>query len=320
MESRPHLKGDLKTIGCGVLMGAADIVPGVSGGTVALILGIYHRLVAAISRIDSTAVSHVRRRRWRDAAEHIDLRFLVTLACGIVSGVACLAFLMHYLLENERQATYAVFFGLILGSGIIVGRNAEHWRRRDIVAAVAGCAFAAWIVGLKFLQSPPEGLVYLFLCGCISICAMILPGISGSFILLILGRYHYVTGLIRDFLKGNWSVETFLSITVFAVGCLFGLLAFSRVLRSLLEKHATSTMATLCGFMLGSLRRLWPFKVEVLMEGSELRLVNVLPPAVDGDTLFTIGLAIIALVGVLTLAAISSRHRTATALGETTSS
>lgn len=293
---------DVKNAGRGVLMGAADIVPGVSGGTVALVLGIYNRLVTAISRIDRTAVQHVLDRRWKDAAEHADLRFLISLGAGVGSGIAGLAFLMHYLLEHQLQFTYAVFSGLILASGILVARSVDRWRAATRLALVIGALVAWFVVGLDALQNPPEGLWYLFLCGTIGICAMILPGISGAFILLILGRYTYVTGLIRGIMKGEWTIDNFLAVAVFCVGCLFGLLAFSRILRWLLLKYPQNTLAVLCGFMLGSLRKLWPFKQDLtpnVLEFKQKQFENVWPAAFDGDTLLTIALAIGALVVLL---------------------
>lgn len=282
---------DFKNAGRGLLMGAADIVPGVSGGTVALVLGIYNRLVTAISRIDRTAIQYVLDRRWKDAAEHVDLRFLIALACGIGSGIAGLAFLMHYLLAHQLQFTFAVFSGLILGSGILVARSIDRWSPATGIMLIAGVAFAWFVVGLSALQNPPEGLWYLFLCGSIGICAMILPGISGAFILLILSRYDHVTGLIRDVLRGNWSVETFLAIGVFCAGCLFGLLAFSRVLRWLLQRFPQNTLAVLCGFMLGSLRKLWPFKHDLTPDVEKFKLKefeNYWPMSIDGETALTI--------------------------------
>ena len=301
---------DFKNAGRGVLMGAADIVPGVSGGTVALVLGIYNRLVTAISRIDRTALRHVLDRRWKDAAEHVDLRFLISLGIGIGSGIAGLAFLMHYLLEHQLQFTFAVFSGLILGSGLLVARSIDRWSPAAGIMFVAGIAFAWCVVGLSALQNAPEGLWYLFLCGSIGICAMILPGISGAFILLILSRYDHVTGLIRDVLRGNWSVETFLAIGVFCAGCLFGLLAFSRVLRWLLQKFPQNTLALLCGFMIGSLRKLWPFKHDLTPDVEKFKLKqfeNYWPTTFDGQTLLTILLFAAALALLLSFERLSRR-------------
>ena len=308
-------KPDIKTALCGLLMGAADIVPGVSGGTVALVLGIYNRLVSAISRFDRQALGLLTARRWAAASEHVDLRFVMALGCGIATGIGGLSFLMKKLLDDHLQPTYAVFFGLILGSGVLVARGVTRWNPANVAALIAGVVVAWLVVGLDALQSPPETLWYLFFCGTIGICAMILPGISGAFILLILGRYSHVTGLIRSLLKGDWSIQAFLEVGIFCCGCLFGLLAFSRVLRWLLTHHSTVTMATLCGLMLGSLRKLWPFKFELTPPGTEFKLKqfeNIAPDFASSSTLAAIGLTVVATVAVLSLEAFARRRQPAT--------
>ena len=308
-------KSDFRTALCGLLMGAADIVPGVSGGTVALVLGIYNRLVSAISRFDRQALGMLTARRWTAAAEHVDLRFVVALGCGIATGIGGLSFVMKKLLDDHLQPTYAVFFGLILGSGVLVARGVARWNPANIAALIAGVAVAWLVVGLDALQSPPDTLWYLFFCGTVGICAMILPGISGSFILLLLGRYSHVTGLIRSILKGDWSVQAFVEVSVFCCGCLFGLLAFSRVLRWLLSHHATVTMATLCGLMLGSLRKLWPFKNELTPPGTEFKLKqfeNIAPDFASGATITAVGLTVFAMIAVLSLEAIARKRQPAT--------
>jgi len=308
-------KSDFRTALCGLMMGAADIVPGVSGGTVALVLGIYNRLVSAISHFDQQALGMLAAKRWTAAAEYVDLRFILALGCGIATGIGSLSFLMKKLLDDHLQPTYAVFFGLILGSGVLVARGVARWNPASIAALVSGVSVAWFVVGLDALQTPPDTLWYLFFCGTIGICAMILPGLSGAFILLILGRYSHVTGLIRSILKGDWSVQAFLEVSVFCCGCLFGLLAFSRILRWLLAHHATVTMATLCGLMLGSLRKLWPFKNELTPPGTEFKLKqfeNIAPDFSCSSTITSIGLTVIAMVAVLSLEAISRKRHPAT--------
>lgn len=303
---------DLRLAGCGILMGAADTVPGVSGGTVALILGIYHRLITAISRFDRQLVSRLRDRQWRAAAEHVDLRFVLVLGSGVVSGIAGLSFLMNYLLEHQIQHTAGVFFGLILGSGLIVARSISKWTPSQITMLGIGTGVAYFVVGIDALQNPPDSLWYLFLTGMTGICAMILPGISGAFILLILGKYHDVLGLLRSVLKGDWALANLLGVAVFCLGCLTGLLGFSRLLRWLLGKHESITLAALCGLMLGSLRKIWPFKVDLSPDEPSVKLkrfANVLPDSVDGSAAITIGLAITALAAVLTLEAQSRKNR-----------
>ena len=308
-------KRDIQTVICGFLMGAADIVPGVSGGTVALVLGIYNRLVSAISRFDRQALGLLTARRWTEAAEHVDLRFLIALGCGIATGIGSLSFLMKKLLDDHLQPTYAVFFGLILASGVLVARGVSRWNVLNSGAFVAGMILAWKVVGLDVLQSPPDTLWYLFFCGTVGICAMILPGLSCAVILLILGRYSHVTELVSRILKGDWSVQAFLEVGVFCSGCLFGLLAFSRVLRWLLARHATVTMATLCGLMLGSLRKLWPFKNEITPPGTEFNLKryeNIVPDLASSATITAIGLAVLAIIALLALESFARKKLSAT--------
>ena len=262
---------DLLQVARGFLMGGADIIPGVSGGTVALILGIYSRLVTAITRFDATLIRLLIQRQWQAAVVHVDLRFLVALGTGILLGIGGLATLMHHLLENHLQVTFAAFFGMILASCWLVGRAVPHWRATEVVAAALAAIFAYWLVGLPLLQQPPDGNGYTFLCGVLGICAMILPGISGSFILLILGKYSDITGLLKDVLHGHVSVAALTTIAVFVVGCAVGLLGFSRVLKWLLSRFEPTTMAALCGFMAGSLRKIWPFKLDLTPDLTEFK-------------------------------------------------
>lgn len=261
---------DLIHIGEGFLMGGADIIPGVSGGTVALILGIYERLVGAISHFDLQFLKLLRRREWAAAAKHADLLFLLLLGTGIASGIVLLAGLMHWLLENQLQHTFAAFFGMILASTYIVWRMIKR-RGLDVVLLVLlGAAGAYWLVGLPFLKDPPIGPLYIFACGVIAICAMILPGISGAFILLLLGSYAVITGTLRNLIKGELTDETWLLLW-FAVGAGVGLLGFSKFLRWLLSRYEARTMAVLCGFMLGSLRKIWPYKTVLNPNATEFK-------------------------------------------------
>jgi len=261
---------DFRHFGCGLLMGGADIIPGVSGGTVALILGIYERLVTAISRCDRTFFGHLFAFRIREAAEHLDLRFIIPLAVGIACGIAVLGSVMHVLLEHRMAHTFAAFFGLIAASCYLVARMVERWTIKELIALIIGATFAVWLVSQHALKDPPNELWYVFLCGCVSICAMILPGISGAFILLILGMYHDITGIIKETLKLHITGEALLTIAVFASGCLVGLISFSKFLRWLLQHHASTTMAVLCGFMAGSLCKLWPFQIDITPPSDEV--------------------------------------------------
>jgi putative membrane protein len=304
-------RSDLLNYARGLLMGGADIIPGVSGGTVALILGIYERLVTAISRFDLTLLAHIRRREFLLAVRHIDLRFFIGLGGGIASGIIGLATLMHYLLENQLQYTFSAFFGLILASTFLVGRMVPAWSAVCAALFVAGTVFAYWLVGLPFLTSPPPGNAYVFLCGVIGICAMILPGISGAFMLLVLGKYSDITGLLRNVLHGEATFADVFTIVVFCAGCAIGLISFSKALRWLLARHEPQTMAALCGFMLGSLRKIWPFKQDLSPPGtpfSTREFNNVWPATLDGDVAFTLGIMVLAIAFVLALDWMTKAH------------
>ena len=299
-------------------MGAADIIPGVSGGTVALIVGIYERLVTAISHCDGTFVGHLTHRRWRAAAAHIDLRFLVFLGLGIGCGAVALGAVMHTLLEDYRQFTLAAFFGLIGASCWLVAKLVGQWRVGEVIAAIAGAAFALWLVQQEALNHPPDALWYVFLCGVIAICAMILPGISGSFILVILGKYHDVTGIIKSALHLDVTSRDVVTVIVFALGCAVGLIGFAKFLKWLLHRHHAVTMATLCGFMAGSLLKIWPFQRDLTPEIVELKhkrfaLMNLAELPIDGRfwlTLVVAGLAVVLVLALDRLSGANSRSMT----------
>ena len=253
------IRQDLVNVVRGFCMGAADTVPGVSGGTVALILGHYKRLVTSISSFDADFLRKILGRDIKGAAEHIDFRFLFALGIGIATGIVTLAGLMHWLLDHKQPETYAVFFGLIVASIWVVRVYVDRWSPSRIAACLVGVAIALTISFLP-MANGNTSLPFLFVSASIAICAMILPGISGAFVLLLLGVYHPVTGMIKDAAKGNFTSETILQIGVFACGCAFGLLAFSRLLRVMLERHQGMTMATLIGLMIGSIAKLWPLQ------------------------------------------------------------
>ena len=247
-------------------MGTADIIPGVSGGTVALVLGIYTRLVTAISHVDGQLAKQLAARRWREAARHADLAFLLALGLGIGGGILGMGVLIHELLANDfaRPLTFAAFFGMIGASAYLVVRLVDCHSERQLAVclllALLAAGFAWWLTTLELSVNENPGRGYLFLCGMIAICAMILPGISGAHLLLILGAYTFVTGTLRGFVHGEFGLDALTSIGVFACGCLVGILAFSKVLRWLLANYHALTMAALCGFMIGALRRVWPFQ------------------------------------------------------------
>lgn len=288
----------------GVLMGAADAIPGVSGGTIALIVGIYERLVTALSRFGVRFLRLLFKKQWGEAAREIDLGFLLVLFAGIVTGAGASLSLVHYLLEEHRSMTFAAFFGLILGSSILV---AAMIRRRSPVAMlflVLGIAGAFWLCGgvastgslLPVSAEFQESRLYVLLCGMIAICAMILPGISGSYILLLLGQYERITGSIKEILKLGGTWEDLIVVAIFGFGCAVGLMVFTKILRWFLARAHDVTLATLCGFMIGSLRLLWPFKAG----SGEKFPPNVLPSGV-GEVWAPLIAAVIGLIFVLGL-------------------
>lgn len=310
-QADASVKLDLINVVRGFCMGAADTVPGVSGGTVALVLGHYQRLINAISCVDHHLVSMVLSRQWSKAYQYVDARFLIALGVGIATGIVTLAGLMHWLLDHHMPQTFAVFFGLILASVLIVRRYIDRWTPGCYVACAIGVAVAL-AIGQMAPSDGGDSLPYLFLSGSVAICAMILPGISGAFVLLLFGVYHPVTGMIKDMVKGiNINVTSILQLGVFAVGCLFGLLAFSRVLRWLLQHHKGATMATLIGLMLGSVRKLWPLQVptpETAGLKMKERVMEVVSPADwQGSLVMLALLAIGSAVAVLLLERVASK-------------
>lgn len=263
---------------CGLAMGAADAVPGISGGTVALVLGIYRRLVDAISQVNVEAFTLLRKRQWKTLAERFDLWFLLALGGGIVCGLLTFVVLLHELIgEPDHPArtqplVYATFFGAIAASGYLVTRmihpkNTQH-AILCIVLAVAGGAFAYWLTGLpafdEFTTAPNP--IISFLLGAIAICAMILPGISGSYLLLVFGAYHYFSGVPKALAKGQLVMGDLFAFACFAIGCLVGLLSFSKLLKWLLHQHEAITLSLMGGFMIGALRKLWPWQPDAPIE------------------------------------------------------
>ncbi len=286
---------DLRHIGEGFLMGGADIIPGVSGGTVALILGIYERLVKAISHFDLKFLGHLKRREWSEASEHADLVFLGLLGSGIGTGIVLLSGLMNYLLNHQLQHTFAAFFGMILVSSYLVFRMVGRGGLDVLFIGLAGALGAFFLVGLPLLKNPPIGPLYIFGCGVISICAMILPGISGSFILLLLGAYTTITEAVHHTIKLQFDDVGLL--LCFAVGAGIGLIGFSKVLRWMLSRFEPQTMALLCGFMLGSLRKVWPYKLDLAPDVTKFKLKeleNIAPDFSTQDAWISLGILITA--------------------------
>ena len=242
----------------GACMGAADVIPGVSGGTIAFITGIYDNLLSSINAIDATAVKLFFTGKFKEFWKHINGSFLVSLFCGILISVLTLAGLMQYLLEHHPIQTWAFFFGLIVASSIFILRGIEGWNLKAVLFLIFGVFLGVTICTLS-PTTTPDALWFIFLSGAIAICAMILPGISGSFILLILGKYQYIMGAISGLTSGQAVGESIVVLGVFAVGAVCGILAFSRFLHWLLGRFHKETLITLAGFIIGSLVKVWPW-------------------------------------------------------------
>lgn len=232
-------------------MGAADVVPGVSGGTIAFITGIYDRLLAAVSACTPDKLVWLARGRWRDVWQAIDGGFLFSLLAGIVISIGTFANIISYLLTTHPELIWSFFFGLIVVSVFLVGREIQRWNLWTVAMLVLG-AVGAYVITVAAPVQWPVNPPLVFLAGAIAICAMILPGISGSFILLLLGMYASILDAVRSF---DISV-----LLIFISGCLTGILSFSRLLTWLLRHARSATLALLTGLMVGSLNKVWPWK------------------------------------------------------------
>ncbi len=267
----------------GVCMGAANVVPGVSGGTIALMTGIYGRLVHSISSFDTTAVKLFFTGKFGQFFKHIDGWFLLSVVLGIAVGTLSLAKLMTFLLGGYPVQTWAFFFGLIVASSIFMLMDVRGWRSLDGLFLALGIAFGAVLCSLTPAQTP-DALWFVFLSGAICVCAMILPGISGSFLLLLLGKYACVFGAVGEIASGTAGGHEWAIVAVFAVGAVVGILAFAKLLNRLLEKWSRRTMIVLAGFLIGSLVKVWPWN-NVETAGSDLHIAGAVVFAIVGFAL-----------------------------------
>ena len=255
----------------GMAMGAADVVPGVSGGTIAFIAGIYDELILSIKSINMHSLKLLFTGKMAAFWEAVNGKFLFALLLGIVISVFSLAKLITYLLQNEPVLVWSFFFGLVLASTWFVTKDIKGWSWKTVAGFVGGAVIAYYVT----VATPAEtstNLMFIFLCGAIAICAMILPGISGSFILVLLGKYFYVMEAVKTL--------DLVVLAVFAFGAALGITSFSRVLSYALKNFRNITLSVLSGFMLGSLNKVWPWKeVEKLVtDGHEVMMeYNVAP-------------------------------------------
>ena len=266
----------------GACMGAADVIPGVSGGTIAFIMGIYDEFVGSIARIDATAVKMLFSGRIRDFWKHINGGFLLSIAIGIGVSVVSLAGLMDTLLDNYPIQTWAFFFGLIVASSIFILRGISDWRLRDFGFLALGLLLGIVVCTLSPTQTPDD-LWFIFLSGALAICAMILPGISGSFILLILGKYQYIMEVITNIVSGVDMGRNLLIMGVFMVGAVVGILGFSKFLHWLLARWHRTTLIVLAGFIIGSLVKVWPWSNPSAIVTSQFPELAPIAESMHGD-------------------------------------
>lgn len=232
-------------------MGAADVVPGVSGGTIAFITGIYEELLGSIRSVNGEALKLLLRFRLADFWRHINGSFLVVLLSGILFSVVSLSRVILFWLENYPELLWAFFFGLIVASAVVVGKKISRWTPGVVLVGLLGAAIAYFVTVATPTQTP-EAYWFIFLSGAIAICAMILPGISGSFLLVLLAKYEFILNAVKEL---QVSV-----VAVFGAGCLVGILSFSHLLNWALKNYHNATVALLTGFMVGSLNKVWPWK------------------------------------------------------------
>lgn len=322
----------------GMSMGAADVVPGVSGGTIALIAGIYKELIDTLTSLNIGVLKTLRKEGLIAAFNAINGKFLVSLILGILISILSLAKIFNYLLHHEPVLVWAFFFGLIVASVWLIGNRVSEWNIGNVIALLVGGIISFGVTVVSPAQGP-DTMWYLFMAGVLSFVAMILPGISGSFILLLLGAYHLILGKVSALIDGLKAMDFTIILTngvqlgLFALGGIVGLLSFSRILKWMFEKYEARTLALLTGFLVGSLNKVWPWKevqevfVKHAGEPNEkyIPLVekNVLPNAdytilSDNDLLigltdktpqigFAIGLFVIGFLIIFVLERISAR-------------
>jgi len=262
--------GDHLLIGArGIAMGAADVIPGVSGGTIAFITGIYEELINSIKSVNRQLIVVLRKEGIAAAWKHINGNFLISLFIGIFISIFSLARLITWLLDTHPKYVWAFFFGLIVASVIHVGRKITHWNGTSIISLLIGTVVAAYIT-IATPATTPETWWFILLSGIIAITAMILPGISGSFILLLLGKYEFILSAVKELKIGT--------IAIFGIGCVIGIISFSNVISWLFKKYHNATLAVLTGFMIGSLNKLWPWKQVI---SSRINSAGVEVPVIE---------------------------------------
>lgn len=307
-------KDYLRLFFTGFTMGSADIVPGVSGGTMAFIFGVYEELIDSIKILSGEVPRKILKGKFKEAFGLIPFHFLVPLGLGIMVAVLSLTNLLSNLLVTQPIFVWSFFFGLVLASVFLVSKRIVTWDLRDIAFMLAFTVIAYQIVGAVPVETPENPIAFV-LAGAIAICAMILPGISGSFLLLIMGKYEQILGAVKSL--------DLITIGFVGIGAVFGLAFFSRLLSWLFRKHHDIMIASLTGFMIGSLRKIWPWKVtletRINSHGIEVPIVqqNILPSAFDQTVLIAILLCVAAIFFIIMLDRIQLTKEHVTDLNDT---
>lgn len=271
----------------GIAMGSADTVPGVSGGTIAFVLGIYKDLLNAIKSVNGHSLRMLLSFNLKGAFEYIPWQFILPLGLGILTAILSLARAVDWAMEHQQTYLFALFMGLVIGSGIAIIPRIKKWNFVTVPMLVIGIGLAYWIVGLVPQENLSHDPLTLFLSGMVAITAMILPGISGSSILLVLGQYRFALNAVKTF--------DIVSLASLALGCLVGIMLFSRVLSWLLKRFEEPTIALLIGFVFGSLRAVWPWKAASVVSEDPTQVaatLNVMPDVSSPEFLIALGLII----------------------------
>ncbi|WP_033961374.1 DUF368 domain-containing protein [Psychroserpens jangbogonensis] len=303
----------------GIAMGAADVVPGVSGGTIAFISGIYEELIESIDNINLGVFKVWKQHGFKTAWTSINGGFLLALFSGIAISILSLAKLIKWLLHNEPILLWAFFFGLVLASILYIGKQIKSWSPKIIIAILLTSVLSYFITLAEPFASP-DSPFYLLFCGFIAIIAMILPGVSGAFILLILGAYETAINTVNNLIEGvttaNWDVlkDALLNFFMLGIGAIIGLKVFSKVLNWMFKHHKNLTLAILTGFMIGSLNKIWPWKnvlkTRINSEGLEVTVLDesILPTSYTGDSQILFAL-IFVVIGFATILILESLGR-----------
>ena len=303
----------------GIAMGAADVVPGVSGGTIAFISGIYEELIESIDKVNIGVLKVWKKEGFKAAWASINGSFLLALFSGIAISILSLAKLIKWLLHNEPILLWSFFFGLVLASILYIAKQINSWSAKLIIAIII-TSILSYFITLAEPFASPESPFYLLFCGFIAIIAMILPGVSGAFILLILGAYQTaidtINNLVEGLSTGNMALfkDAFLKFLLLAIGAVIGLKVFSKALNWMFKHQKNLTLAILTGFMIGSLNKIWPWKdilkTRINSKGEEVTLLDksILPSSYDGDSQILMALVFIG-IGFATILILESLGR-----------